>query len=304
MDAFDTVTQQGGAIIRLFAIELVISAALLALVLTWLIVAVVRFRAVPGDGVEPPQVHGNRRLEIAWTLVPVLTLAAIGVVMVQTMRSVDAVPPNSLPLRIVGHQWWWEFAYPSGQVVTANELHLPIGTGIEATLDSTDVIHDFHVPRFGWMRDAIPGKPNRMSFFISRGGTFQGTCNQYCGLQHAWMRVNVVAETQDQFTTWLQQQAQPAPASGARGQQVFVQNTCVNCHTIRGVSAQANIGPDLTHVGSRQTLGAGVIDNTPQTMRQWLRNAGRIKPGVLMPPFPNLSEADLNELADYLESLT
>ena len=128
--------------------------------------------------------------------------------------------------------------------------------------------------------------------------------NQYCGLQHAWMRVRVVAEPQDQFTSWLQQQSQPVSPSGSRGEQVFLQNTCVSCHTIRGLSgATGTVGPDLTHVGSRATLGAGVIANTPDAMRAWISNPQTIKPGVLMPPFQTLGVANLSALTDYLETL-
>jgi cytochrome c oxidase subunit 2 len=223
--------------------------------------------------------------------------------MIQTMRSVDAAPSTAFQVRVIGHQWWWEIVYPSGQASTANEIHVPTGTPLDVTLESADVIHSFHVPQFGWMRDMVPGKSNQMAFFVERAGTYAGTCNQYCGAQHAWMRVRVTAEPVEQFDAWLSQQAQPAVAASTRGQQVFLQNTCVNCHTIRGVASQADVGPDLTHVGSRSTLGAGVVDNTRTTMREWLRNAASIKPGVLMPSFQNLSESDLTDLADYLESL-
>ena len=305
MISFDPATSQAVSVTNLFGLELAISALLLALVFGLLITALVRFRGRADDADEPRQVQGNRRLEIIWTAGPVLTLAIIAVLMFQTMRSVDARPADGLPIRVIGHQWWWEFVYPDGQAVTANELHVPVGTSLDVSLESVDVIHDLHIPQFGWMRDAIPGRTNYLTFFVKRDGTFDGTCNQYCGVQHAWMRVSVTAEAMDQFNAWVQQQAQPAAAitNGDRGRQVFLQNTCVNCHTIRGVSTQANVGPDLTHVGSRQTLGAGVIDNTPDTMRQWLRNAGQIKPGVLMPPFQSLSDSDINDLADYLERL-
>ena len=305
MISFDPATSQAVSVTNLFGLELAISALLLALVFGWLITALVRFRAHPDDAVEPRQVHGNGRLELLWTATPAITLAIIAVLMFQTMRSVDARPSDALTIRVIGHQFWWEFVYPDGQAVTANEMHVPVGTSLDVSLESVDVIHDLHIPQFGWMRDAIPGKTNYLTFFVERAGTFDGTCNQYCGVQHAWMRVSVTAEPTDQFNTWLQQQAQTAATvtTGDRGRQVFLQNTCVNCHTIRGVSTQANIGPDLTHVGSRLTLGAGVVGNTSVTMRQWLRNAGQIKPGVLMPPFQNLSESDLNDLADYLERL-
>ncbi len=303
MDTFDPVTRQGMAITNLFWLELGVSALLLLLVVGWLVTALVRFRGTPGDGAEPRQVHGNRRLEIIWTTAPVLTLGVVFVLMVQTMRAVEASPSDALPLRVIGHQWWWEFVFPDGQVVTANELHVPLETPLQVRLESVDVIHSFQVPQFGWMRDLVPGKTNQMSFFVERAGTYDGTCNQFCGIQHAWMRVRVVAETRDQFSAWLAQQGQPAAITGVRGEQLFLQNTCVNCHTIRGVSMQGTVGPDLTHVGSRTTLGAGVVDNSPETMRRWIRNAAAIKPGVLMPGYQSLSEADLNALADYLESL-
>ena len=303
MDSFDPVTRQGVAITNLFWLELGISALLLGLVVGWLTFALLRFRARPGDGVEPRQVHGNRRIEIVWTSAPVVTLAVVFLLMVQTMRAVEASPSDSLQLRVIGHQWWWEFIFPNGQVVAANELHVPIDTPLQVGLESADVIHSLHIPQFGWMRDLVPGKQNQMSFFVERVGTYEGTCNQYCGSQHAWMRVRVVAEQADQFNAWLAQQGHSAAVTGAPGQQLFLQNTCVNCHTIRGVSTQGSVGPDLTHVGSRTTLGAGVVDNSPETMRRWIRNASAIKPGVLMPAFQSLSEDDVNALADYLESL-
>jgi cytochrome c oxidase subunit 2 len=304
MESFDPVTRQGVSITNLFWIELAISGLLLALVLGVLTTALTRFRARPGDMTEPRQVHGNRRLEIIWTATPAATLLVMFVLVVLTMGAVDAEQPNAQPLVITGHQWWWQYTYPNQQVVTANELHVPVGTPLEISLESIDVIHSFHVPRFGWMQDAIPGKTNTMRVLVDRAGTYDGECNQYCGLQHAWMRISVVAQPTDQFNAWLQQQAQPAVPSGSQGEQVFLQNTCVSCHAIRGVTpANPNVGPDLTHLGSRATLGAGVIDNTPAMLKVWISNPQAIKPGVLMPAFPSLSDTDLNALVDYLESL-
>jgi cytochrome c oxidase subunit 2 len=303
MESFDPVTRQGLEITNLFGIELVISGLLLALVLGWLILALVRFRAAPDDPTEPPQVHGNRRLEIVWTAVPALTLVVVFVLVVRTMASVDATPPNAQQLQVIGRQWWWEFRYPGLGVVTANELHVPVGTGLQVSLSSPDVIHSFWVPQFGMMRDAVPGKTNQMAITVERPGTFVGACNQFCGVQHAWMRVRVVAQPREQFEAWVAQQAAAAASGGSRGQQVFMSNTCVSCHTIRGVSTAAEVGPDLTHFGSRTTLGAGVADNSPDNLRRWIRDPGDFKPGVLMPAFGNLSDADLAALADYLLSL-
>lgn len=303
-DSFATVTTQGLQITNLFWLELAISAVLLALVVGWLVAALVRFRARPGEATEPPQTHGNRNLELIWTIAPILILAVVFILVVQTMRSVEAAPAGGQLVRVTGHQWWWEYELPDQQVVTANELHVPVGTPLLLNLQSVDVIHSFHVPQFGWMRDAVPGKTNLMPITVVAPGAFDGACNQYCGLQHAWMRIIVRAEPQDQFTAWIQQQRQSVVPSGARGERVFSQNTCINCHTIRGLGVGGSVGPDLTHLGSRSTLGTGVIGNTPDTLRRWIRDAGAIKPGVLMPPFAKLSDQDIGALADYLESLT
>ncbi len=303
MDSFDPVTQQGVGITNLFWLELAISAVLLVVVGTWLVVALVRFRERPGEATEPPQTHGNRTLELIWTIAPAVTLAVIFFLTIQTMRSVEAAAPGAQTVRVIGHQWWWEYEYPDLQVITANELHVQVGTPLLINLQSVDVIHSLHVPRFGWMRDAVPGKTNLMPVTVVEPGTFLGACNQYCGLQHAWMRVIVRAEPSDQFGAWVQQQRQAVVPAGAPGEQIFLRNTCVNCHAIRGLAAAARVGPDLTHVGSRATLGTGVVDNTPDNLRRWIRNASAVKPGVLMPAFQNLSDQDLGLLADYLESL-
>jgi cytochrome c oxidase subunit 2 len=304
MPTFDTVTSQGLSITNLFWLELAISGLLLALVVGVLVTALIRFRAPTGDRSMPEQVHGNRRLEVIWTAIPVVTLAVIFGLVIQTMRTVDAAQPQAEPLVITGHQWWWEYAYPNQQVITANELHVPVGTPLQVSLQSVDVIHSFHVMQFGWMQDLVPGRTNQMSILVERAGVYDGTCNQYCGLQHAWMRVRVVAEPAEQFKAWVQQERQVVSASGSRGEQVFQQNTCVVCHSIRGLSsATGTVGPDLTHVGSRVTLGAGVVDNTPSAMERWIANAQAIKPGVLMPAFQSLKREDLAALAAYLESL-
>ena len=303
MESFDPVTPQGLGITNLFWLELVISAVLMALVIAWMVLVLARFRARPDEATEPPQTHGNRTMELIWTITPAVTLAVIFFLTVQTMRSVEAAPPSAQPVRVIGHQWWWEYEFPDQQVVTANELHVPLGTPLVLNLQSVDVIHSFHVPQFGWMRDTVPGRTNLMPVTVVTPGTYDGTCNQYCGLQHAWMRVIVRAEPTDQFNAWLQQQRQPVVPSGVRGEQLFLQNTCVNCHAIRGLPAAARVGPDLTHLGGRATLGTGVIDNTSVNLQRWIRNASAIKPGVLMPAFPNFNTADLAALADYLESL-
>jgi cytochrome c oxidase subunit 2 len=252
---------------------------------------------------EPRQVHGNARLELIWTATPIAVLIVVFFLVVGTMRTVDAQSPNSQRLTIIGRQFWWEFQYPDMQVITANEVHVPVGTPLTLDLESADVVHSLWVPHFVYMRDLVPGKPNQLQWDVERAGTYVGACNQLCGAEHAWMRARVIAEPPDQFQAWVQQQVQNASPSNAPGEQVFLNNTCVNCHTIRGVSAQANVGPDLTHLASRGTLGAGVIENNRDNLISWIRDPQAIKPGVLMPAFHNLSDSDLSALADYLESL-
>jgi cytochrome c oxidase subunit II len=290
------------AVSNLFWLELAISALLFLGIVAAIVYSIARFRGRSGDP-DPPQTEGNRRLEVIWTVVPAVVLAIIFVLVVQTMTFVDAAAPNALEVDVIGHQWWWEFRYPDQQVVTANEPHLPVGTPVVLRLTSIDVIHSFWIPQFGWMRDAVPGKTNSMPVQLTQAGSFVGSCNQYCGVEHAWMREQVVAEPPDQFQAWLAQQAQPAAPGGSRGEQLFLQNTCVNCHTIRGIAATGNVGPDLTHVGSRSILAGGVIQNTPENMRRWIQDAQAVKPGVLMPAFRSLSDADVNDLAAYLEGL-
>ena len=304
MPSFDVVTQQGLSIVNLFWLELAISALLLAVVIGVLVTALVRFRVGPDDRALPPQVEGNRRLEIVWTATPALTLGVIFVLVIATMRAVDASPSGAEQLVVTGHQWWWQFNYPTRQAVSANELHVPVGTPLQVTLQSVDVIHSFHVYQFGWMQDLVPGKTNQMSVLVDRPGVYDGACNQYCGMQHAWMRLRVVGEPADQFAAWIAQQQQAVTPSGSQGEQIFLQNTCVSCHTIRGLpGASGTVGPDLTHVGSRTTLGAGVLDNNVSNMQSWISNPQDIKPGVLMPAFQSLGTAQIAALADYLESL-
>ena len=221
------------------------------------------------------------------------------------MSSVNAESPSAMRVEVVGHQWWWEYRYPDLNVVTANELHVPVGVPLRLELTSNDVIHSFWAPQFGWKKDAIPGKTNTMPVQVDQPGVYDGTCTEYCGTQHAWMRVRVVAQSTDEFNAWVQQQQQPASSSqdptAARGQQVFTGSTCVNCHTLRGTTANGQVGPDLTHFGSRSIIGAGVLENTPDNLRQWISNPQAIKPGVLMPGYSSLSDDDLTALVTYLE---
>ncbi len=305
LDSFNPVTPRGLEVSNLFNFELILSLLVFAFVFGWLMVNVIRFRERDGEP-EPPQIHGNRRAEVTWTSAAVaLLFVVIFPATIVTMNRVEAADPNAMRVFVIGHQWWWEYQYPDLGITTANELHLPVGSSADLLIQSADVAHSFWVPQIGWKADAIPGKQNRINAQFQQPGSYDGACAEFCGTQHAWMRISIVAEPRDQFDRWAASQRQPSPnaAGSSRGQQVFLQNSCVNCHTIQGTPAVGSVGPDLSHFGSRALLGAGVAPNTPDSLRAWIHNAQNVKPGVLMPNYSQLSDADLGALVDYLEGL-
>jgi cytochrome c oxidase subunit II len=307
IDSLAPVTPQGLSISRLFIATLGLSAVIFVLVVGLLVYILIRFRGRPGEP-DPPPVHGNTRLEVAWTIIPALVLVVLFILTLRTMSAVDAGAPSALRIKVIGHQWWWEYQYPDLGLVTANELHLPVGAPVRLEVEGADVIHSFWVPQLGWKKDAIPGKTNDMWVQFGQVGTYDGACTEYCGIQHAWMRVRMVAESREKFDAWVEQErrpaAPPATATARRGQDIFMGNTCVNCHAVRGTAATARVAPDLTRVGSRSTLGAGVVANTRENLRRWIRQAQAVKPGVLMPDYGNLSDDDLAALVEYLAGLT
>ena len=219
-------------------------------------------------------------------------------------------PPGSLRVTVVGEQWWWRVHYhlPDGRTVTtANEVRLPVDRAVEFLLESPDVIHAFWIPALGGKMDMIPGRQTRLLLHPTRTGTFRGVCAEYCGDSHALMAFSVVVMAEPEFAAWLAVQEQPAesPVAGAlaRGRDAFFANGCGACHTIRGTEAAGVIGPDLTHVGGRLSLGAGILPNDPEAMRRWIEATDQVKPGVLMPHFGMLPPGELEALAAYLHAL-
>jgi cytochrome c oxidase subunit 2 len=301
IDAFATVTPEGNSIVSLFVLEIVLATLVVAAVTAATIFAMVRYRHRPG-ATEPPQIHGNTRLELAWTAAPALLLVVLYILTIRTMATVEAQSANELRVRVIGHQWWWEFEYPELGVVTANELQVPVGQPVRLELESADVVHNFWIPQFGWKKDNTPNHVTMIHLTVDQPGVYDGSCNEFCGVQHAWMRVRAIASPPEEFQAWVSRNQQPATASVPRGQQVFQSNTCVNCHAIQGVS-EARVGPDLSHFGSRTIIGAGVLDNTPENLRAWINDPQRIKPGALMPGYLDLPDEDLRALVDYLEGL-
>ena len=274
--------------------------------------AIVRFRRRPGDdGSEPPQVYGSRQIELAWTVVPLLIVVVLFLVTARYIFGIEgrAAPAGALEVTVVGHQWWWEIRYPKLGIVTANELHVPASDPTSPmptflTLQSADVIHSFWIPQLAGKMDVIPNKTNRLWIEPVVPGTYVGQCAEYCGLQHAGMLLRVTVHAPDDFARWAAAQQGPARDDPAahRGRELFASLACINCHTVRGTRADGVFGPDLTHLMSRATIGAGVVPNTRETLRAWIEDPAALKPGALMPAM-KLSGGEVDAVTAYLLTL-
>ncbi len=302
---FDTHSPQAQAISRLFQLSLGISAVIFLLVTGLVLYALFRFRARPGQA-DPAPIFGHPRLEIAWTVTPALILVGMFGLTIVAMRATNPPAAKETDIVITGYQWWWDVRYPQAKVVTANEVHIPVGKQVRLQLQGGDVIHDFWVPQLARKMDMVPGHTNEILLFADKPGIYLGACAEYCGTQHAWMRIQVVAQPQAEFDSWQQAQAHgavvPVDALAKQGAQRFQQLTCISCHAIGGTGANAQVGPDLTHIASRNTLGAGIIENTPDNLARWIANPHAIKQGVLMPNL-QLGDADIRALVAYMEAL-
>jgi cytochrome c oxidase subunit 2 len=275
---------------------LVLSAVVFVVVAGLVVYSVVRFRAGRGEqGTEPPQVYGSAQVEAAWTVIPIIIVIVLVLATGRVIQEVQAAPepPNAVRATVIGRQWWWEIRYPELGIVTANELHVPVSDSAKRqptflTLESADVAHSFWVPRVAGKTDLIPNKTNHMWVEPHQPGTYLGQCAEYCGTQHAHMLLRIVAEPPEQFARWVEQQRQnaaavPADSAAAAGRRVFLGTACISCHTVGGTVATGRYGPDLTHLMSRETIGAGVAPNTRDRLRAWVQNPDDLKHGVLMP---------------------
>src|SRR5712671_2914555 len=295
------------SIFELSILVLAIAAAIFVVVAALLVYSVVKFRGKRNDdGREPAQVYGSLQVELAWTITPVIIVLVLFLASARVVFAVQDAPrtKDSLEVTVVGHQFWWEYRYPGLKIVTANELHVPVGSRTFLNLLSADTDHSFWVPRLAGKTDLIPNHPNKMWIEPRETGLYLGQCAQYCGTQHAKMLLRIYVQSREDFDRWVRQQAAAAQADdpSSEGRKIFEQTACINCHTVAGTPANGRFGPDLTHLMSRATLGSGIAPNTPDNLRRWIRRPDDFKPGSRMPPM-GLSEQQLDAVTAYLLSL-
>ena len=301
---------------RLFWAMLVVS------VIVWVAVVVAAFwavltrRRVTREDLEPvttaPIDEQRRKSRIVGTLVggTAMVLLLFLIFDFTVGRALAEHPRRALTIELVGHQWWWEVHYvdpdPSKIVVDANELHIPAGEPVQVKLSSRDVIHSFWVPNLIGKRDLIPGYTSSIFLDADRPGVYRAQCAEFCGEQHAKMALVVVVHHPADFASWLAAQRQPAPtpndSSAKEGERVFLAGACSSCHSITGTEAYGTVGPDLTHLASRRTIGAGTLVNTRGNLSGWIVDPQSLKPGVRMPS-NQLAAKDLLSLLDYLRTL-
>jgi cytochrome c oxidase subunit 2 len=279
-----------------------LAAAVYLVVAGLILFAIVRNRR---GGSPTSRLNDHAFVVIGGLLAPVAILMLLAVVTVRTTTDVRQPARGELRVDVEAHDWWWEVRYPASGIVTANEIHVPVGQQVAVAIHTADVIHSFWVPQLAGKLDAVPGQENVLRFTAERPGVYRGECAEFCGIQHASMNFLVVAEDPTRFGQWEQTEVQSAglPTSDAteRGRLVFERESCAGCHTIRGTSAAGTLGPDLTHIGSRRTLGAATVPNNTGNLTGWIEDAQAYKPGNKMPPI-KLDVADLRALVAYLEA--
>ena len=298
-----------------------------------LLYTVIRFRRKAGRRDMPAQTHGNTPLEIAWTIAPAIVLVAIAVpTLIYIFDIAEAPPGDALVVNVTGHQWWWEFEYPEQNVVTANEMHVPVNTPVKLVLRSDDVMHSFWIPKLAGKVDVIPRNENPMKFTANRIETFFGQCAELCGVGHSHMKFRIISESQEDFDAWVKNYhdiaARPPPTgvAVAKGASLFASRGCLLCHKANGpatIEARQNLkksfergelrfpAPNLTNLATRTTMAGGSLELNRANLKKWLRDPNEVKPGnrmtelanVYTDPGAKLDEEDIRALVSYLLSL-
>jgi cytochrome c oxidase subunit 2 len=302
---------QTSSIHALWLVMLWTASIVFLVVLAFLTAALIRGVRRRDSSLAVPAEHVLNRsvgAAVAGTVVVLVGLLLFSLVVGRRVASLHA--SSAVTIAITGHQWWWQIEYedavPDRRVLTADEVHIPTNRPIVFKVTSADVIHSFWVPNLQGKRDLIPGYTTAIWMEADRPGVFSGQCAEFCGLQHAHMSLDVVAEPEPDFERWLDAMRQPArdPQTDVerRGQNIFLDARCGTCHTVRGTNAHGQIAPDLTHIAARRRIGAGTLSNTPDHLRAWVENAQASKPGNQMPPNP-LAPSESEALVAYLDTL-
>jgi cytochrome c oxidase subunit 2 len=296
-----------------------IATAVFVLVMAAIVVVLLLFRDKGDTGVkEPKQVHGNAKLEVVWTVIPALILAAISIPTVAGVFDLTGCEDASMRVEVVGHQWWFEYHYPDQDITTANVMVIPVGEEVCAEMTSDDVIHNFWVPALHGKRYLVPGQITELRLEADQTGEFWGHCAEFCGLSHSLMRARVQVVDAAEFDSWVAAQQQPAvlPVEGSPewdGYQVYTSKRCVQCHTMRFdddtatnlVADEAFNGPDLTHFASRNVFAGATLPEEGESfndaLKVWLADPPNVKPGSYMPNLA-LTEQEIDDLIVWLES--
>jgi cytochrome c oxidase subunit 2 len=310
--SLDPHSPQASHLAGLFWFFTLVCAAIWLLVIGALLATLRRRAAAAAPPQEDSPVQMRRKAGIVGACVALtaIILAVFTLVGFYATRSFAWNDPAAVSIKVTGRQWWWQVQYqhhdPSQLFDTANEIHIPVGRPTTLELEAADVIHSFWVPDLMGKQDLIPGRKNYLTIEADRPGLYRGQCAEFCGLEHAHMAILVFAEPPAQFDAWRARQLEAAKVPGApqrvRGMEVFVHGPCAACHTVNGTDAGGRMGPDLTHFGSRATIAAGLLSNTPENLRRWLDDPQGLKPGNYMPQVP-LPPADRTALVAYLEGL-
>ena len=305
----DTASPNAEEVSRLFWLVMGFSIFVMAIVVAFMIAGIVGGVRDRNHDEEPPQTHGNLKLELAWTIIPLVILAILLVPTLSAIYQLDgfAAPDDAIEVNVVGRQFWWELTYRDSGVITANEVVAPVGTAVKLNLASADTMHSFWIPQVAGKTDLIPGNQRTLWFTPDREGVFYGQCAEICGASHANMRLRLVALSPENYQTWLVAAQKPAETPQAElavtGSQLFISKGCINCHAVQGVNTYNRTGPDLSHIGSRTSIAAGMLPNTRENMIEWLRYTDTVKPGVAMPNL-GLSQEEAESLTAYMQTLT
>lgn len=296
-----------GPIRDLFLYFLIAGGIILVLVAFFTLYYSWKYRRRKNDNREPEQSYGSKKVELGLIGVAFTLTAVFFVLSINAMNEIQDIPEDPKPdLIITGHQWWWEAQYTDSGLVTANEIHVPAGEKILIQFNSDDVIHSWWIPTLGRKMDLVPGIDNYLNLQVKKEGEYWGSCSEFCGVQHGWMRIRLIAHSPEEFAKWKNEKLkitpQPTDSLFRQGQRLFATKTCTNCHAILPTVDSPDVGPNLAHFASRDYFLSNVRKNTRDNLKEWLRNPQKVKSSAKMPNM-FLDDEELTALVHYLENL-